>query len=86
MTDYNASSIKILSEKDIQSKFLWKKAQSLAEEYSVPIEILNRAAEASMLLGMDLSYYEQKYLLKEPVETNSEFTEVYTDLMRQRRR
>tara|TARA_R110002153_G_scaffold181493_1_gene334779 strand:- start:855 stop:1130 length:276 start_codon:yes stop_codon:yes gene_type:complete len=83
MSKYNENSIKVLSEEEATNSFDWIKVETLAAEYHLPVEVVNRGFEASHNLGISTEYFVDKYIKKlVGIEVNEEFTEVYKDLVR----
>ena len=86
MTEYNASSIRVLTAKEIQDNFDWNRAAQVAKDYQRPVEFINRGFEACRLAGLSPEWFINKYLEKEDVPDNEEFTEVYKDLLKAMRK
>lgn len=86
MTEYNASSIRVLTAKEIQDKFDWNRAKQVADDYNRPVEFISRGFEACRLAGLEPEYFIQKYLEKENIQESEEFTEIYKDLLKAMRK
>ncbi len=81
MSEYNASSIRILTAKEIQG-FDWNRAEQIAQDYQKPIEFIKRGFEACRLAGLEPEYFINKYLEKEDMPDSPEFMEIYKDLLK----
>ena len=78
---YDAHSIKILSEAELKSKFLWLQAGELAKRYNQPLKFVTRGLEVCYRLGLDPDYFVDRYLKKQSLPENKEFLAVYKELM-----
>lgn len=81
---YDANSIRILTEHEIQG-FDWKRAELLADERGKPVKWILRGFEVSHRLNMSTEYFENKYIFGEEVETIPEFTEVFSEVLKEDR-
>lgn len=81
MTEYNADAIKILNDEEIEKRFDWVHADTLAKKYNIPLEVTKKALEATRLSGAPMDYYEHRYCQKQPIPENKEFTACYLELM-----
>lgn len=83
--EYNASSIKILRPEEV-NQFDWVLLSELAAQYKLPTEWLRRGFEASRRLDLDpREYFVPRYVLKEPVKPNAEFSEVFKEIIIEQR-
>lgn len=87
MSDYDASSIRVLAEDEIPERFLWAKAGGLAEQYPhVPRAFIERMLEACELSGMDHALAVARYLDGDrSVAVTEEFVACHTELSRNKR-
>ncbi len=79
--EYNASSIKILDQKEAEDKFSWIRIEELSRKYSVPKICIERGFEASRILDMSTDHYVDKYLKGMDIPKNLELEEVYRGLI-----
>ena len=67
MSDYNASSIRILEPTEIIQRFTWARVAELAERYRKPAAWIERGLEACRRAGVGDDYFVQRYLQRLPV-------------------
>ncbi|WP_257292388.1 hypothetical protein [Endozoicomonas sp. ONNA1] len=80
--EYNASSIQIKSEMAVGSP--WLVADTIARDYKADQKMILRLIEVSDRLGMDYSYFIEKYLEKSNPEPIPSFEQLYrAKLLRQ---
>lgn len=84
--EYNAKSIKILSDAVAAKRFGYEKAIELSNQYAgVSAEWLKLIVEASNLCGIEPEIVCAKYLdLDKTVTLPEEFAEIYKDLLREK--
>jgi len=86
-TEYNASSIKILTAQEIEENYLWVKAEKLATKYTLNSSTIHRALESCEMSGMDQQCYIDRYLEGDRrVQVTPEFVECYKEAMRSSKR
>lgn len=82
-TDYNASSIKVMTEQALSEKHIYLKREELARYYKLPIEHIDRLIEACELSGEDWQKVESKYLEKNSdIQLIPEFQECFKELIK----
>lgn len=86
MSNYNASSIRVLRPEEAAERCDWVKASDLAMRYKwVPESIVARLLEASRLSGEDWPTVERRYLRADKsVDVSQDFRTVYAELADQR--
>ena len=81
MSSYTSRNIKVLNQKEIESKMIWIKAQSLADQYHSPLSFIQRSLEALELSGANLEWFISKYLEKDPeMPRNKDFEAISREL------
>lgn len=85
VSDYDAHSIKILSESELKNRFLWLQAGDLAKQYNQPLKFITRGLEVCYRLNLNPDYFIEKYLKKNALPENTEFTAVYKELLEDER-
>ncbi|HBE9085324.1 TPA: hypothetical protein KNG82_002197 [Escherichia coli] len=82
---YDENSIKILSAREINERCDWVKAETLAAEYNLPLEWVNRGFEACHRLGISPGLFVDKYINGLDVEMPKVFEEVFKEVVREER-
>lgn len=82
---YDENSIKILTAREINSRFDWVKAETLAAECNLPVEWVNRGFEACHRLGISPGLFVEKYIHGQDVQLPPEFEAVYKEIVREAR-
>jgi hypothetical protein len=78
---YDASSIKILSQHEVEERFAWVYIENLAAVYLRPKEWITLGLEACIHCGVQQDYFVEYYLKKNPeVAYRPEVTEMYKQL------
>lgn len=78
---YDASSIKILSQPEIEERFTWVYIENLSATYLRDKDWIALGLEACLQCGVSQDYFVEYYLKKNPdVEYIPEVTEVYKQL------
>jgi hypothetical protein len=84
MNEYNASSIKILTDEEILKQD-WYYAEMLAKQYFLPRDFVKRGFECSYRLGIEVRYFVDKYIYKKKgINIVPEFEEVYKEILKER--
>ncbi|AHK11243.1 hypothetical protein S140_129 [Shewanella sp. phage 1/40] len=85
VTTYDAKDIRVLREDEVD-KFPWRMIEVLAEKYIHPVEAVRRGLEVCYLTGVDISYFEDRYLKRDKsVPENETFTLAYVEVLRDER-
>ena len=74
---YDETSIKILKPSEIEDRFPWTIIDSLAHEYSIPREPIERGYIACQQVGLSFQFYIDKYIKKLDIPINEELIEAY---------
>ena len=75
MSTYDEKNIKILKKKDIVEKFGWAKSIELSKEFGKNAKWIHRGLEACAGVGVDESYFINRYLRKIDIPKNKEVDE-----------
>jgi hypothetical protein len=59
---YDEHSIQILTQPEVAEKFEWAEIGALARQYKTPIKLIQRGFAACAQVGVDPSYFVQRYL------------------------
>ncbi len=79
MTEYNASSIKILDGVEL-GEIPYMKINRTAQLYKKPIEIVEAAWSACQMIGLSFDeFYIKKYCKGEDLPMSAEFNEAFTE-------
>ena len=83
MNDYNASSIRVLTQTEVVAKFEWANVGFLAEKYPLAnIVFIRRGIEACRRCSVDPSYFIQRYLDKDTtIAINRDVEAAYRELL-----
>jgi hypothetical protein len=86
MSEYNAKSIKVMSEQALAETHLYLKRDDFAKYYKLPVEHIDRLIEACELSGESWERVEAIYLdHNKEIELAPEFQEVFKELVRNQR-
>lgn len=81
--EYNASSIKILTQHEVEERFQWVYVENLAATYLRDKNWIALGLEACIHCGVSQEYFIEYYLKKNPdIEYRPEVTEMYKQLNR----
>jgi hypothetical protein len=79
--EYDSQSIKVMKE-DEMTTFPWYLIEVLAERYTAPLEVVKRGVETAYQAGVDVSYYEDRYLKGDrSIPENETFTNTYREML-----
>lgn len=82
---YDAQSIKVLKE-DEKDRFPWHLIEVLAERYTRPLESVKKGVEVCYAAGVDISYFENRYLKNDrTIPENETYTNIYREMLRDER-
>ena len=82
---YDASSIKILQQEEIEERFEWVKIERLAQEYLRDKQWIADGLEACIRCNVSQEYFIEYYLKKnKEVKYLSEVTDTYKELLKER--
>jgi hypothetical protein len=82
---YDANNIRVLREDEVD-KFPWKMIEVLADKYLRPVEAVTRGMEVCYLTGVDISYFEDRYLKGDKsVPENETYTLAYIEVLKSER-
>ena len=84
---YDATSIRILTEVEIEERFDFVKMEKLADKYSVNLECIKRGFEASYRCNMNTEHFVERYLKGDKsIPINTYLMEAYKDLLSESRK
>jgi hypothetical protein len=82
---YDANNIRVLREDEVD-KFPWKMIEVLSDKYIRPVEAVTRGLEVCYLTGVDISYFEDRYLKGDKsVPENETYTLAYIEVLKSER-
>ena len=85
MTDYNASSIHILTPTEIPARFGWARVAELAQQYRRPEAWISRGLEACRRAGVADDYFVDRYLRREPIARHAGVDDAMRELLNEER-
>src|SRR5574343_547924 len=84
-TMYDASSITILDDEQVCSRFVWAKAGLLATRFERPGAWFQRGLEACDRIGMDHRFLIEKYIERQPVPKHEGLCAALLDILKETR-
>lgn len=82
---YDASSITILDDEQVCSRFVWAKAEVLAARFKRPVAWIQRGLEACDRIGMDHRFFIEKYLERKPLPKHEGLCAALLDILKETR-
>lgn len=82
---YDASAIQILDAEQVCQKFVWAKAGALAERYKKPLEWIERGLQACDRIGIDHSFFIEKYLDRKALPKHDGLSAALQDILKETR-
>lgn len=82
---YDASSITILDDEQVCSRFVWAKAGLLATRFKRPVAWIQRGLEACDRIGMDHRFFIEKYLERQPLPKHDGLCAALQDILKETR-
>lgn len=82
---YDASAIQILDSEQVCQKFVWAKAGTLAERYKKPLAWIERGLQACDRIGIDHSFFIQKYLERQIIPKHDGLCAALLDILKETR-